>query len=287
MDKVKNIIIPNQDKLAELKETIAKGGVEKFYVVSDFDKTLTTASINGKRVLPLIAVLRNGNYLTADYVKKARALFDKYYLIEIDPSFPLEEKKKVMHELRTTHFKLMIKSGLKRKDIEDVVKSGENQLREGIPEFVSILNGDEIPLIILSANGLGEYAIKMFLEEENALLNNVHIISNSYEWDSKGNASAVAIKEPIVHPTNKDLVAIRELPVFEKIKNRGNVLLLGDNLSDSKVVDNIEFDNLIKIGFLNDNVGSNLEEYKENYDVILLGDPSMDYVNQLVSGLIK
>jgi len=223
--------------------------------------------------------------LTADYVKKARALFDKYYLIEIDPSFPLEEKKKVMHELRTTHFKLMIKSGLKRKDIEDVVKSGENQLREGIPEFISTLNKNEMPLIILSASGLGKDAIKIFLEEENVLLNNVNIISNSYEWDSKGNA--ITAKEPIIHSMNKDLEVIRDLSVFEKIKNRGNVLLLGDNLSDSKVVDNIEFDNLIKIGFLNDNVGSNLEEYKENYDVILLGDPSMDYVNQLVNGLIK
>ena len=169
--------------------------------------------------------------------------------------------------------------------IEDVVKSGGNQLREGIPEFISTLNKNEMPLIILSASGLGKDAIKIFLEEENVLLNNVNIISNSYEWDSKGNA--ITAKEPIVHSMNKDLEVIRDLSVFEKIKNRGNVLLLGDNLSDSKVVDNIEFDNLIKIGFLNDNVGSNLEEYKENYDVILLGDPSMDYVNQLVNGLIK
>ena len=285
MDKVKNIIIPNQDKLAELKEAIAEGGVENLYVVSDFDNTLTTAFVNGERVPSLISVLRNGNYLTADYAKKAQALFDRYHPIEIDSSFPLKEKKKVMYKWWTTHFKLLIKSGLNRKDIEDVVKSGGNQLREGIPEFISTLNKNEMPLIILSASGLGKDAIKIFLEEENVLLNNVNIISNSYEWDSKGNA--ITAKEPIIHSMNKDLEVIRDLSVFEKIKNRGNVLLLGDNLSDSKVVDNIEFDNLIKIGFLNDNVGSNLEEYKENYDVILLGDPSMDYVNQLVNGLIK
>jgi len=285
MDKVKNIVIPNQDKLEKLKEAIAEGGVENLHVVSDFDNTLTAAFVNGERVPSLISVLRNGNYLTADYAKKAQALFDRYHPIEIDSSFPLKEKKKVMYKWWTTHFKLLIKSGLNRKDIEDVVKSGGNQLREGIPEFISTLNKNEMPLIILSASGLGKDAIKIFLEEENALLNNVHIISNSYEWDSKGNA--ITAKEPIIHSMNKDLEVIRDLSVFEKIKNRENVLLLGDNLNDSKVADNIEFDNLIKIGFLNDNVDSNLEEYKKNYDIILLGDPSMDYVNQLINGLIK
>jgi len=285
MDKVKNIIIPNQDKLAELKEAIAEGGVENLYVVSDFDNTLTTAFVNGERVPSLISILRNGNYLTADYAKKAQALFDRYHPIEIDSSFPLKEKKKVMYKWWTTHFKLLIKSGLNRKDIEDVVKSGGNQLREGIPEFISTLNKNEMPLIILSASGLGKDAIKIFLEEENALLNNVHIISNSYEWDSKGNA--ITAKEPIIHSMNKDLAVIRDFPVFEKIKNRENILLLGDNLGDAKVADNIEFDNLIKIGFLNDNVGGRLEEYKKSYDVILLGDPSMDYIIQFINGLIK
>ena len=285
MDKVKNIVIPNQDKLEKLKEAIAEGGVENLHVVSDFDNTLTAAFVNGERVPSLISVLRNGNYLTADYAKKAQALFDRYHPIEIDSSFPLKEKKKVMYKWWTTHFKLLIKSGLNRKDIEDVVKSGGNQLREGIPEFISTLNKNEMPLIILSASGLGKDAIKIFLEEENALLNNVHIISNSYEWDSKGNA--ITAKEPIIHSMNKDLAVIRDFPVFEKIKNRENILLLGDNLGDAKVADNIEFDNLIKIGFLNDNVGGRLEEYKKSYDVILLGDPSMDYIIQFINGLIK
>ncbi|MBU1349747.1 hypothetical protein KJ978_03455, partial [Patescibacteria group bacterium] len=44
-----------------------------------------------------------------------------------------------------------------------------------------------------------------------------------------------------------------------------------------------DYDNLIKIGFLNENVKENLEEYKKNYDVVILNDGSMEYVNDLLN----
>ena len=47
------------------------------------------------------------------------------------------------------------------------------------------------------------------------------------------------------------------------------------------------YENLIKIGFLNENVEENLKKYKEKYDIILLNDGNFDYVNELIERLIK
>ena len=47
------------------------------------------------------------------------------------------------------------------------------------------------------------------------------------------------------------------------------------------------YDNLLKIGFLNENVEENLEYYKKAYDIIILNDSSMDYVNDLLKEIIS
>ena len=74
--------------------------------------------------------------------------------------------------------------------------------------------------------------------------------------------------------------------VFDVVKDRKNVLLLGDNLGDVGMVEGFEYDNLIKIGFLVENVEENLESYKANYNVIILNDSSMNYINKLLKEII-
>ena len=53
------------------------------------------------------------------------------------------------------------------------------------------------------------------------------------------------------------------------------------------MITGFDYDNLIKIGFLNDKIEENLEKYKENFDIILLNDTNFDYVNKLVKEIIK
>ena len=88
-----NIIIVNSEKLEKVKKAILKAGAEKFHVLTDFDRTLTNAFVDGKSMVSFISILRDGNYLTPDYASKAHALYDKYHPIEIDPKIPFEEKK--------------------------------------------------------------------------------------------------------------------------------------------------------------------------------------------------
>jgi len=273
------------EELEKTKKAISEDGAEKLHVLADFDRTLTTAFVNGKSVPSLTSILRDGNYLTPDYAKKANELYAKYHLIEIDSKIPAEEKKKAMEKWWTTHFDLLIQSGLNKKDLEKVVETGNVKFREGFADFIDFLQAHKIPLVIMSSSGLGRDAISMYLEREGKLNDNIYIISNSYEWDENGNA--IAIKQPIIHLMNKDETAVQDFPVFDAIKDRKNVLLLGDSLEDVGMVKGFDYDNLIKIGFLNENVEENLEQYKRNFDVVILNDSSMDYINGLLKEIIK
>ena len=279
-----NIVISNPEEFEKLKKSVSKAGVEKLHVLADFDRTLTHAFVNGGKVSSIISILRSSiDYLGEEYVKKAYALHDKYYPIEIDPKIPLDRKKKAMQEWWKLHSDLIIKSGLNRSHLKKVAISGKIKLRQGVLEFFDFLNQHEIPLIIMSSNGLGGDVISMYLKHEGELYDNVYIICNSFEWDKNGNA--VGIKEPIIHCMNKDETIIREFPAFDIIKDRKNVLLLGDNLEDVGMIEGFDYDNLIKVGFVNENVKENLEYYKKVYDILILNDSSMDYVNELLKDL--
>lgn len=282
---LENIIIPNPEKLATLKEAIRRDGAQKLHILADFDRTLTKAFFNDQSVPSLISVLRDGNYLTPDYAKKAQTLFAKYHPIEIDQKISKEEKKKAMNKWWRAHFNLLIKSGLKKSDIKKVVESSKIKLRPGALEFIDILHCHNVPLVIMSSSGLGNDAISMLLEAVGRHYDNIYIISNSYEWDEKGRA--IAVKKPIIHCMNKNEIVVRDFPAFAAVKNRKNVLLLGDSLEDIGMITGFDYYNLIKIGFLNEKVQENLAQFQKNYDVVITNDAPMDYVNNLLKEILS
>ncbi|NCF75174.1 MAG: hypothetical protein GWO87_01660 [Xanthomonadaceae bacterium] len=277
----KNIIISNPIRLEKIKKEMIKDGVGKIYVLADFDRTLTK---NGKSRPSIISILRDKNYLRSDYSQKAKALFNKYHPMEVDPYILMKQKKKAMEEWWRSHFNLLVKSGLNKKDLKSIIELGIIEFREGVLEFLDFLKEYKIPLVIMSSGGLGKDPIKIFLNKKKRLYNNIHIISNSYNWDKAGNA--ISVEEPIIHCMNKDETMIQKFPVFKVIKERKNVLLLGDNLGDIGMIDGFDYDNLIKIGFLNSEIEKNLEEYQRSYDVLILNDGSMDYVNNFLKKIV-
>ncbi len=282
---LENVVVTNAKELEKIKSNIVKDGASKLHILADFDKTLTKAFVNGEKIPSVISVLRDGNYLTKEYAEKAHKLYEKYHPIEINSGISLEEKKKAMHEWWCTHFELLIKSKLNKKDIETVVNSGKIELREGCLEFLDFLHKYNIPLVIMSSAGLGYESISMYLEKNNRLYNNIYIISNKFIWDK--NDYAIGVKEPIIHAMNKDETLIKNFPAFKIIKDRRNVLLLGDNLEDIGMISGFNYKKLIKIGFLNDDIEKNLSYYKKSYDIIITGDSNMNYINQLMKELVK
>ncbi len=91
-----------------------------------------------------------------------------------------------------------------------------------------ILKNYNIPLLILSASGLGYDSVYYCLKHENKLYDNIDIISNDFVRDENG--KAIGVREPIIHSFNKDETVVKNFPIYEDIKERKNILLLGDGL---------------------------------------------------------
>lgn len=281
----KDIVISDTDKFNHLIHLFNKEGTEKIHVLTDFDRTLTKAYVGGKKIPSIISRLRDGDYISEDYSKKATALAEHYHPIELNQTIPLSIKKKEMETWWKKHFDLLIKSGLNKKHIESIVKEGVIQFREGAKDFLKLLDKNKIPLIVISSSGLGYDSVEIFLKKNHCLYKNIHIISNSFEWDKKGNA--VGVNEPIIHVFNKDEQSLKNYPVYNFIKKRKNIILLGDSIGDLGMVTNSEYDHLIKIGFLNENVKEDLGLYKKNFDLVVMNDSNMNYINKLMHKISK
>ena len=119
------------------------------------------------------------------------------------------------------------------------------QLRAGYQEFFGLLSENAIPLIILSAGGLGVLSIAKYLENHHCEYGNIHLIGNDFVRDEAG--KTIGFKEPIIHSLNKSAVVLESFPVFEEMKERRNVILLGDHLGDVQMIDGFAYDNLLKI----------------------------------------
>lgn len=284
--KMENIVISNEAKFKEAEKRFQEGGLGKVHILADFDKTLTRAFVDGKEVPSVISILRDGSFLTPDYASKAQELYNKYHPLENDKTIPKEEKKRLMAEWWTAHFELLIKSGLNKKDIERVVKSGRIKFRGGFLELADFLRNNNIPLVIMSSAGLGAESISQRLKQEGKLSGNIHIISNAFEWDKDGRA--VSVKQPIVHGSNKDETLVQSFPeIFGAIKERRNVLLLGDSLDDVGMVEGYDYDNLVKIGFFSSKTKEGEEAYKSAYDVLITNDSSLDFINRFLKKIPK
>lgn len=278
----------NEIVISNLKEFEKKKKIfrykEKLHVITDFDRTLTKSYVNKNKSSSLISFIYNGRYLSSNYSKKANELYDYYRPIEINPRISLKKKIKKMEEWWRKHSDILIKSGMNKKVIEDIVEKNDLHFRKEALEFLDYLHKYEIPIVIMSA-GPGQL-IEGFLIKYKRLYDNVHIIANYFIFDKNG--IAIGRREPPIHTFNKKEIELKEIENPQAYKNllkRKNVLLLGDTIGDIDMIEGFPYDNLLKIGFLNENINEQLEYYKKVYDVIILGDGDFSFVNRLVREL--
>ncbi len=279
-------IICEREILEKRKKEFKKAGIEKLAIFSDFERTLTKAKVKGKNVLSFSGILRESpQYLGKEYCQKAKALFEKYFPIEENTQIPIYKRKKAMQKWWQSHFSLLVKYGLTKKILKKIAKSKKIKLRRGVKKFFLFLRKHQIPLILISASGLGKETLEFFLKKEKLFFPNVQIISNEYLWDD--NEKAIKIKSPILHSLNKDEINFKNFPhIYEKIKNRKNVILLGDMIEDVKMIKNFDYENVIKIGFLNERVSEKIKKYKKAFDCLILNDGSFLFVNKLLKEVI-
>lgn len=275
---MKEVYFHNKELLQQKIKEINSQGLDKLHVVSDFDRTLTKCFFNGKKIPSAIALIREGGYLTKNYSKQAFALFDKYHPIEVDDSLDYNFKFKKMQEWWETHEKLLIKSGMHQKIIDDILEKYPKMFREGTIQFLDFLHSHNIPLLIFSSE-IGNL-IEGYLRKENKLTSNIHILSNTFNFNSEG--YAIGYKHEIIHVMNKSETKIKDKKYRELISQKNNVILLGDSLGDLGMVNDLDTNLIIKIGFLNEDIENKLDLYKSKFDVVITNDGSMNYVNKLM-----
>lgn len=278
-----SIIIPNKERLSELKKSMTEGGAEKFHVLTDFDDTLTRSFIAGKKSQTSFAQVRNGGHLSPEYVKKTFEMYDYYRPIEVDNTISIEEKTAKMVEWWNRHFNLLVKHGFSKQLIGQIAGEKNTIFRGGSLELMDFLRDKNIPLVIMSA-GLGDL-IREIVKAEGRLYPNTHLISNFFNFDEDG--KAMKYNEPLIHSLNKHETAIQGFPAFDVIKDRKNVLLMGDIIEDLGMIKGFDYDNLIRVGFLNVGVEENLEKFKENFDIIIKNDSGMEFVTNLVKEIFS
>jgi len=261
----------------KIKELI-KGGVSNLHIVADFDRTLTKAFIEDKKHKSTFSYIRDGGYLGEEYSKKAHELFDKYFPYESDPNVSFEIKKKMMQEWWEIHSKVMVEYGMSKEVVKKVVDDGAAEGRDGLNEFLEMLHEKKIPLLIFSS-GLGDIIVE-FLKREKHNDKNIHVVANFFDFGEDGKAKGY--KGKLIHVLNKGEFNLNAHDYVKEIKERKNVILLGDMVGDASMADGIEHDLVLKIGFLNEKGEDRKKEYGKYYDMLILNDGPMDEVNEII-----
>ena len=122
------------------------------------------------------------------------------------------------------------------------------------------------------------------MEQEGRFHDNIHIIANFFDYDINGLVKGY--KSGVIHTFNKNESQIRGHSYYNQIKFRENVILLGDGLGDVSMAEGLEHETIIRVGFLNENIEKHIVCFSACYDVLILNDGSMDYVNDLLKTVL-
>jgi len=281
---MENIHIIDPETLELKIKKLKQHGPSKLHLISDFDMTLTTASLAKSGLPAATSFSALESNLPPEYAKEVYELYVKYHTIETANNILQEQKDLAMEEWWLKALEIMKNYKLNKNLLDKVIKSNGIKEREGVLEFFNIAYKKDIPLLILSA-GVGDI-ISGYINEKGFSFNgNVHIISNFYKFDSEGNVEGYI--SDLIHPFNKNKSKIRGNIFYDKVIERKNLILLGDSLGDAKMEEGMEHDTVLKIGFLNSRIEELFSHYSKLFDVLILNDGPMHYVNSLLKEICQ
>jgi 5'-nucleotidase len=255
----------------DAKEKIDELRYDRLHVVTDFDRTLTLSSSNSSW-----GIL--SKMMSEEYGKETHELYNFYRPIEIDNTLDNETKNKLMIEWWNKEISLVIKYKLSEEAVNIATRDMKvMEFREDAKEFLERMHLNNVPVIIISA-GIGNF-IEKFLKENNCYFDNIHIISNKIKFEQ---GVAVGIEENIIHSLNKNEASLSN-KIKEKLLGRENILLLGDSISDIKMVSNENRNKAIKIGFLDEKIDENFEFFKNEFDIVCTENTSYNELIKILN----
>ncbi len=253
----------------KVKENLPIHNLDNLYVVADFDRTITDGSSKTSW-----SILADSDLVPKSYVTERQELYDYYRPIEISDTLPYAYKLQMVKEWFQKHIELFVKYQITKEIFDEAAKLRVMKFRPYAKEFMEFLYENNIPLIIISA-GIGNF-IESFLEYNDCNFDNIYISSNKIIFKE---GIAVGVDENIIHSFNKNEVSLPN-DILEKIKNRDNVLLLGDQISDLKMVNKDNHNVVISVGFLASDTSK--DTMIANFDIVCGEDDNYDDVKKLV-----
>ena len=232
------------------------------YIVSDFDCTITkTESKNSWGMFNTIPGI------SKMYERERKAVYKEFSPYENDIDISDSKRSEYMNEWTKKHLELIIKYKISEEQVLKISTNKENmEFRAGARDFLKKAAAEEIPIIFISA-GIRNI-IYNFLEEKNCLFENITLISNQLKY-KKGIINGIS--NEMIHSNNKSGIKFSDI-TNEKIKERENRILLGDALTDIKMINTEQREAALKIGFLRD--PKMLDEYMEVFDIVVTEESS-------------
>ncbi len=244
----------NTDKIEQVK--IAN---DNYYVVLDFDKTITS-----KESLDSWMALLDFEIYGEACKKEIEELNTKYSPMELD--YTLEEviKEKYMVEWYQKSMDLLYKYQISYSNLVKALEKNTITFRKGGKEFLQDLYQEKVPVIILSA-GIGN-VIEEFLKKQQCYYENIHIVSNFLTFKED---KMQKFTDPIIHSMNKRIEKVLPEELQKNIQKKQYAILCGDIIEDIQMIPEQNLDKTITIGFLNKIIEQNLEFYNRHYDMVL------------------
>lgn len=197
------------------KEKIEKLNSNNFYILADFDNTITS-----KESKSSMGVINNSEVFDINFRNEHNELCIKYKEKAIH-SKDYSVKNEMWNKTLRGFFELFKKYNLTEDLLKEIVNNSNIRFREGFENLFKFLYEKNIPVIIVSAGV--KNCIEMFLQKYNAFYDNIEIISNQIEFDDNGHIKK--FPEFIINPANKNKVVFSE-DIKLKIRGRENIVLL-------------------------------------------------------------
>lgn len=243
-----------------------------YYVVADFDKTITDKKSN-----TTFSLFSKSGLYPKEYLEERNRNYEYYRPLELDANIRSEEKERIVKAWQEASYQLLLKYQVKEEDIKKVLSMPDMLiLRDGAIEFIRYLNEKNIPLIICSA-GISNF-IKELLILNECYSSNIFIYGNMLEFR---NGQIIDSKQEKIHSMNKNNITLSS-DFYEKIKDKNYTLVIGDQLSDLNMVKKLPTTESISFGFLESNVDELRPYFQDQFDVVLEGGESFHTISKII-----
>lgn len=268
---------------------------KKLAIITDFDFTLTKKYHDESNLYSSYAVLESSEHLSEDFKKINKDLFLKYSKFETDLTLDFHTRDELMQTWFRENLDLIVDQKLSKENFASMIIQAEKRFyyRYGILELFELVRKYEIPIFIISA-GLYEIiseSIKIILPYFDELLEKklIHILANKFIYDS--NNVVCGYEEPFVYTFNKGDVLKK---IYHDYKtSEGNLIVMGDHLNDVDSIKHIDYNEEIKIGFINyfedtlmEQHTKMIEAFQLKYDMSLINDGNLTFVNNLIQKIM-